>query len=172
MSISVLDLFKIGIGPSSSHTVGPMLAAHDFVAALDSRSLLASVRRMEVRLYGSLAATGIGHGTDRAVVLGLMGERPDVVDPDRIGLVGSSFGAAVAVFAGGVDRRVAAVISCGGWGNGERKFRGQHPTPESWSRFANDPRFGDAAARRMHEAWVERAAKDGDEYMLLVAEAT
>ncbi len=85
MSISVLDLFKIGIGPSSSHTVGPMLAAHDFIAALDSRSLLASVRRMEVRLYGSLAATGIGHGPARAVVLGRMGERPDVIDPDRIG---------------------------------------------------------------------------------------
>ena len=57
------------------------------------------------------------------------------VDPDRIGLVGSSFGAAVAVFTGGADRRVAAVISCGGWGDGERKFRGQHPTPEAWRKF-------------------------------------
>ena len=85
MSISVLDLFKIGVGPSSSHTVGPMRAAHDFVQALQSRGLLAAVRRVEVRLYGSLAATGIGHGTDRAVVMGLMGERPDRVDPDHIG---------------------------------------------------------------------------------------
>ena len=59
------------------------------------------------------------------------------VDPQRIGLVGSSFGAAVAVFTGGADRRVAAVISCGGWGDGERKFRGQHPTPEAWAKFAN-----------------------------------
>src|SRR5262245_45616382 len=59
------------------------------------------------------------------------------VDPARIALVGSSFGAAVAVFTGGADRRVAAVISCGGWGDGERKFRGQHPTPEALSRFAN-----------------------------------
>ena len=59
------------------------------------------------------------------------------VDPERIGLVGSSFGAAVAVFTGGADRRVAAVISCGGWGDGERKFRGQHPTPEAWAKFTN-----------------------------------
>ena len=57
------------------------------------------------------------------------------VDPQRIALVGSSFGAAVAVFTGGADRRVAAVISCGGWGDGERKFRGQHPTPEAWAKF-------------------------------------
>ena len=62
--------------------------------------------------------------------------RPEV-DPKRIALVGSSFGAAVAVFTGGADQRVAAVISCGGWGNGERKFRGQHPTPEAWTRFTN-----------------------------------
>jgi pimeloyl-ACP methyl ester carboxylesterase len=57
------------------------------------------------------------------------------VDPQRIALVGSSFGAAVAVFTAGADRRVAAVISCGGWGNGARKFRGQHPTPEAWAKF-------------------------------------
>lgn len=61
----------------------------------------------------------------------------DEVDPERIALVGSSFGAAVAVFTGGADRRVAAVISCGGWGDGERKFRGQHPAPEAWAKFAN-----------------------------------
>jgi pimeloyl-ACP methyl ester carboxylesterase len=59
------------------------------------------------------------------------------VDPRRIALVGSSFGAAVAVFTGGADQRVAAVISCGGWGDGERKFRGQHPTPEAWAKFTN-----------------------------------
>jgi L-serine dehydratase len=70
MSISVLDLFKIGVGPSSSHTIGPMQAAHDFVHELEGRKLLAAVGRIEVRLYGSLAATGIGHGTDRAVIVG------------------------------------------------------------------------------------------------------
>ncbi|MFB1029966.1 MAG: serine dehydratase beta chain, partial [Thauera sp.] len=68
MSISVLDLFKIGVGPSSSHTVGPMRAAHDFVVELQRRGLLDQVRRIEARLYGSLSATGVGHGTDRAVV--------------------------------------------------------------------------------------------------------
>ncbi len=57
------------------------------------------------------------------------------VEPDRIGLIGSSFGAAVAVYAGGVDKRVAAVISSGGWGDGVRKFRGQHSTPEAWTKF-------------------------------------
>jgi pimeloyl-ACP methyl ester carboxylesterase len=60
--------------------------------------------------------------------------RPEI-DPQRIALVGSSFGAAVAVFTGGADRRVAAVVSCGGWGDGERKFRGQHPTSEAWAKF-------------------------------------
>jgi uncharacterized protein len=59
------------------------------------------------------------------------------VDPDRIGLIGSSFGAAVAVYAGGVDKRAAAVISSGGWGDGARKFRGQHPTPEAWAKFTS-----------------------------------
>ena len=82
MSISVLDLFKIGVGPSSSHTVGPMRAAHDFVVELQRRDLLDQVRRIEAKLYGSLSATGVGHGTDRAVVAGLMGARPDEVDPD------------------------------------------------------------------------------------------
>ena len=65
-----------------------------------------------------------------------MASRPEV-DPERIALVGSSFGAAVAIYTGGADRRVAAVISCGGWGDGERKFRRQHPTPEAWARFTN-----------------------------------
>jgi uncharacterized protein len=57
------------------------------------------------------------------------------VDPERIAVIGSSFGGAVAVYAGGVDERIAAVISNGGWGHGERKFRGQHPTPEAWTKF-------------------------------------
>ncbi|WP_163558516.1 L-serine ammonia-lyase [Halomonas sp. NO4] len=81
MAISVFDLFKIGIGPSSSHTVGPMKAAFDFVQALREQALLERVARVEVRLYGSLSATGAGHSTDRAVIMGLMGERPDAIDP-------------------------------------------------------------------------------------------
>ncbi|WP_136066176.1 L-serine ammonia-lyase [Modicisalibacter radicis] len=81
MAISVFDLFKIGIGPSSSHTVGPMHAASDFIESLRDEDLLERVARIEVQLYGSLSATGIGHGTDRAVIMGLMGERPERIDP-------------------------------------------------------------------------------------------
>jgi L-serine dehydratase len=81
MAISVFDMFKIGIGPSSSHTVGPMRAAAIFVTQLRELDLLNKVERVEVRLYGSLSATGIGHGSDRATVIGLMGEWPDQVDP-------------------------------------------------------------------------------------------
>ncbi|PKH61482.1 L-serine ammonia-lyase [Halomonas sp. ATBC28] len=80
MAISVFDLFRIGIGPSSSHTVGPMRASRDFALALgDTR-----VTRLVVRLHGSLAATGVGHGTDQAVIMGLMGEAPESIDPDTI----------------------------------------------------------------------------------------
>jgi L-serine dehydratase len=86
MAISVFDLFKIGIGPSSSHTVGPMRAAALFTQGLRERDQLNQVRRVEVRLYGSLSATGIGHGSDNAVIMGLMGEWPDQIDPSTIGL--------------------------------------------------------------------------------------
>ncbi|TWC31117.1 L-serine ammonia-lyase [Pseudomonas sp. SJZ079] len=84
MAISVFDLFKIGIGPSSSHTVGPMRAAALFTGALRERRLLERVQRVEVRLYGSLSATGIGHGSDTAVIMGLMGDWPDQIDPASI----------------------------------------------------------------------------------------
>ena len=84
MSVSVFDIFKIGIGPSSSHTVGPMKAAGAFVDRLADRGLLDRTHRVTGELFGSLALTGIGHGTDRAVVLGLLGEQPDRVDPDAI----------------------------------------------------------------------------------------
>ncbi|VVM73778.1 L-serine dehydratase 1 [Pseudomonas fluorescens] len=84
MAISVFDLFKVGIGPSSSHTVGPMRAAATFVQALTDQQLLGKTQRVEVRLYGSLSATGVGHATDRACVMGLMGEWPDKVDPTSI----------------------------------------------------------------------------------------
>ena len=73
---------------------------------------------------------------DTSNALTFLAKHPSV-DPDRIGLIGSSFGGAVAVYTGGVDKRVAAVISNGGWGDGERKFRGQHPTPEAWKRFSD-----------------------------------
>ncbi|MBV2207858.1 MAG: L-serine ammonia-lyase, partial [Pseudomonas sp.] len=80
MSLSVFDLFKIGIGPSSSHTVGPMRAAVRFVDGLRRDDLLAATASVRVELYGSLGATGKGHGSDKAVLLGLEGELPERVD--------------------------------------------------------------------------------------------
>ncbi|MCI0511344.1 L-serine ammonia-lyase [Chromohalobacter marismortui] len=82
MAISVFDLFKVGIGPSSSHTVGPMRAACDFIDVLRVHDWLTRVTRIEVHLHGSLCATGEGHGTDQAVIMGLMGERPETIDPE------------------------------------------------------------------------------------------
>ena len=80
MAISVFDLFKSGIGPSSSHTVGPMVAARRFVMALKDSGAVESVHRCRVELYGSLGATGKGHGSDKAVLLGLEGEHPTTVE--------------------------------------------------------------------------------------------
>ncbi|HEX7743964.1 MAG TPA: L-serine ammonia-lyase [Micromonosporaceae bacterium] len=93
--ISVFDLFSVGIGPSSSHTVGPMRAARTFVAGLKGDGLLAPTARVQAELFGSLGATGHGHGSDRAVLLGLAGEAPETVDTD------------------GVDEYVARVRRCG-----------------------------------------------------------
>ncbi|WP_236236722.1 L-serine ammonia-lyase [Pseudomonas faucium] len=84
MSLSVFDLFKIGIGPSSSHTVGPMRAAARFAEGLRRDGLLASTASVKAELYGSLGATGKGHGSDKAVLLGLEGEHPDTVDTEAI----------------------------------------------------------------------------------------
>ena len=84
MAISTFDLFKIGIGPSSSHTVGPMRAARMFALALREAALLDKVQRVRGELYGSLGATGKGHGTDKAVLLGWEGEEPDQVDPGAV----------------------------------------------------------------------------------------
>ncbi|GGR65216.1 L-serine dehydratase [Micromonospora fulviviridis] len=83
--ISVFDLFSVGIGPSSSHTVGPMRAARTFVAGLKADGQLADVTRVQAELFGSLGATGHGHGSDRAVLLGLEGESPETVDTDSVG---------------------------------------------------------------------------------------
>ncbi|KDN21277.1 L-serine ammonia-lyase [Amycolatopsis rifamycinica] len=82
MAISVFDLFSIGIGPSSSHTVGPMRAALTFVDGLGAE--LGSVSRVQAELFGSLGATGFGHGSDKAVLLGLSGERPEEIDTDTV----------------------------------------------------------------------------------------
>ena len=87
MAVSVFDLFKIGIGPSSSHTVGPMRAARIFVLRLEHDGLLTRVARVQSLLYGSLGATGKGHGSDKAVLLGLAGHEPDTVDVELIPVV-------------------------------------------------------------------------------------
>ncbi|KPF59922.1 serine dehydratase [beta proteobacterium AAP51] len=84
MAVSVFDLFKIGIGPSSSHTVGPMRAARLFTLRLDHEGLLPRTARVLSQLYGSLGATGKGHGSDKAVLLGLAGHEPDTVDVDAV----------------------------------------------------------------------------------------
>jgi L-serine dehydratase len=84
MTLSVFDIFKVGIGPSSSHTMGPMRAAREFVLGLKRDGLLAETAQVAVRLYGSLALTGMGHGTDRAVLAGLEGASPETVEPDSI----------------------------------------------------------------------------------------
>jgi L-serine dehydratase len=84
MAVSVFDLFKIGIGPSSSHTVGPMRAARLFALRLEQDGLLPRTARVLSQLYGSLGATGKGHGSDKAVLLGLAGHEPDTVDVDAV----------------------------------------------------------------------------------------
>ena len=84
MAISVFELFSIGIGPSSSHTVGPMRAALQFVKALQKEGRLTEIHRVKTELFGSLGATGKGHGSDKAVMLGLEGELPESVDTTQV----------------------------------------------------------------------------------------
>jgi L-serine dehydratase len=101
---SLFEIFKIGIGPSSSHTVGPMRAAGNFVRSLSSGGLLGRVERLGAELYGSLALTGLGHGTDRAILLGLSGELPDLVEPESIERHLETIRARRAIDLGGVHR--------------------------------------------------------------------
>ncbi|RFA19787.1 L-serine ammonia-lyase [Subtercola boreus] len=109
MSLSAFDLFSIGIGPSSSHTVGPMRAAHLFITRLQQDARLASVARVRVDLFGSLGATGHGHGTIQAVMLGLQGEQPHLVDPQT------------------ADVRVERSSA-----EGSLRLAGEHPVPFDW----------------------------------------
>ncbi|MEA9985555.1 MULTISPECIES: L-serine ammonia-lyase [Subtercola] len=109
MSLSAFDLFTIGIGPSSSHTVGPMRAAYQFVTRLREAGTLEAVARVRVDLFGSLGATGHGHGTIKAVMLGLAGEQPHLVDPETADAA--------------VERAETA---------GVLELAGGHPVPFSW----------------------------------------
>lgn len=83
MALSVFDLFKVGVGPSSSHTVGPMRAAYIFRQHLETQQQLSSVNKLKIQLFGSLSSTGIGHGTDKATILGLMGFEPESIDTQQ-----------------------------------------------------------------------------------------
>ena len=88
MALSIFDVFKVGVGPSSSHTVGPMIAAVRFVRRLEEANLLNQVKRLHIELFGSLGATGYGHASDTAIIVGLFGHLPDQVDTEMIpGLV-------------------------------------------------------------------------------------
>ena len=80
--LSVLDLFRIGIGPSSSHTVGPIRIAARFLGELELAGVLGRTERIDVELQGSLALTGVGHATPKAVMLGLLGLDPETLDPE------------------------------------------------------------------------------------------
>jgi len=83
-AISVFDMFKIGVGPSSSHTLGPWRAAQRFIGSLQQKNILADVKNIRVLLYGSLAKTGKGHGTDIAIELGLSSDDPVTFDVNKI----------------------------------------------------------------------------------------
>ena len=102
MVASVFDLFKIGVGPSSSHTMGPMTAAADFVDRLAVAGVLHRVGRVNVALFGSLALTGRGHATDRAILLGLSGQRPEALDPDAASVIVDQIRASRVLPLGGV----------------------------------------------------------------------
>jgi L-serine dehydratase len=97
MALSVLELFKIGVGPSSSHTVGPMIAAQQFALNLEKMNLLTSVTRLEVQLFGSLGATGHGHGSESAVLAGLMGYHPETIDTNLLKVIVSDIKSAAEI---------------------------------------------------------------------------
>ncbi|MFM7148134.1 MAG: serine dehydratase beta chain, partial [Actinomycetales bacterium] len=84
VNVGVFDLFRVGVGPSSSHTVGPMRAAAAFVQTLDDRGQIRAVESIEVELFGSLAATGRGHATLTAILLGLQGLQPQTLTPEVV----------------------------------------------------------------------------------------
>jgi len=141
VNTSLFELFKIGIGPSSSHTVGPMRAALRFVHELEAKHLLDRTASVNVDLYGSLALTGIGHGTDRAILLGLLGEAPDTIDPAAI------------------DQKLAAIRT-----SGELKLGGQRIIPfieREYLRFRRNQMYPDADVIS-HPNGMRFAAFDAD----------
>ena len=103
-AISVFDIFKIGVGPSSSHTLGPWRAAQRFLKVLVSKNLLEKTIGVKVLLYGSLAKTGKGHGTDIAIQLGLSGDDPVTFDVDKIGEKVNGIATEKSLFLGGTQK--------------------------------------------------------------------
>jgi L-serine dehydratase len=146
MLASVFDLFKLGVGPSSSHTMGPMTAAGRFVALLDDQGALARTVRVETTLFGSLALTGRGHATDHAVILGLAGFAPATLDPDAGVEALARIAADKVLNLGGAGPRIA--FDAGRdivWVGRERKP--QHPNALSFTAF---DRAGDAILGRTY----------------------
>ena len=84
MTTSIFDIFKIGIGPSSSHTVGPMIISNLFMDLIQEKNYLEKLSKIKIDFFGSLAATGVGHGSDKATLLGLLGETPKTVDTNSV----------------------------------------------------------------------------------------
>jgi L-serine dehydratase len=144
MTISAFDLYKVGIGPSSSHTVGPMRAASTFVARLALDGLLARTARVRAEMFGSLGVTGHGHGTVKAVVLGLEGERPDLVDP------------------GTAEPRVAAVVA-----EGVLRLGGRQPIAFS---MADDLVLHRRKRLPFHTNGMRFTARDTDGHVLMSRE--
>jgi len=137
MAISTFDIYKIGIGPSSSHTVGPMRAAARFVQHwLDEAGRLGEVARVRAEVFGSLALTGRGHGTDKALLLGLEGYLPDTIDPDRIPAIITRIRADKALLLGGTravgfDEKTDLIIN-------KRQKLPHHPNGMRFAAFAAD----------------------------------
>ena len=147
--LALAGVVRVPEGTGSSERRAAFMVLHGFGSNMTAGNVLKPCAMLDELGYATLRFDMPGCGESegekgRLICLEQVGAvsealsmlaRYPQIDPARIGVIGSSFGAAVAVYAGGVDSRIAAVISSGGWGHGERKFRGQHPTPEAWAAF-------------------------------------
>lgn len=159
MLASVFDLFKLGVGPSSSHTMGPMTAAGRFIALLGARGALAATVRVETALYGSLALTGRGHATDHAVILGLAGFAPASLDPDVGAQTLAEIAAEGALTLDGTGPKIA--FDAGRdilWAVRERKP--EHPNALSFTAY---DQAGDALLTRLYFSVGGGFVRDEDE---------
>jgi L-serine dehydratase len=140
---SVFDLFKLGVGPSSSHTMGPMTAAGRFLQRLADGGLLAEVTRVEVALYASLALTGRGHATDRAVILGLAGFSPASIDPDVADAALEAAGESGRLRLGQAGPTIAFDAACDILWEGRMRLP-QHPNALAFRAYAGQARLDEA----------------------------